>query len=136
MQKSENLKKNQLIMILLLSGFIILSESLQSLMLIKDISYFENYKILIGKDISFNEYISNGLIMYLQSIIVPLILSIYTFATYKKIKINMVYKGVWILFLISSFVMKLVEFNIYSIFYYITLVLYLLLLPSGNEMSS
>lgn len=124
----KKLEIKQLIVILILSGIIILSESLQVLMVVKDLNYFEIYNETLGKNIKYDEFVTIGLLGYLQSVLIPIILSVYTFFTYKKININWLYKAVWVLLLLSSLIMKIMEFFIGSIFFYISIISTFLLL--------
>ncbi|HHX67320.1 MAG TPA: hypothetical protein GX708_04600 [Gallicola sp.] len=124
----KKLETKQLIAILILSGIIILSESLQVLMAVKDLNYFELYKETLGNNITYDEFVTIGLLGYLQGVLIPIILSIYTFFTYKKIKVNWLYKAVWVLLLLSSLIMKIMGFFIGSIFFYISIISTFLLL--------
>ncbi|QQK07176.1 hypothetical protein [Miniphocaeibacter halophilus] len=105
-----------------------MSESLQVLMAVKDLNYFQMYKETLGNNIKYDEFITIGLLGYLQGILIPIILSVYTFFTYKKININWLYKAVWVLLLLSSLIMKIMEFFIGSIFFYISIIATLILL--------
>lgn len=124
----KKLEVKQVTVILILSGIIILSESLQVLMAVKDLNYFQMYKETLGNNIKYDEFITIGLLGYLQGILIPIILSVYTFFTYKKININWLYKAVWVLLLLSSLIMKIMEFFIGSIFFYISIIATLILL--------
>ncbi|MFY9284432.1 MAG: hypothetical protein WAO56_10025 [Miniphocaeibacter sp.] len=105
-----------------------MSESLQVLMAVKDLNYFELYKETLGNNITYDEFVTIGLLGYLQGVLIPIILSIYTFFTYKKIKVNWLYKAVWVLLLLSSLIMKIMGFFIGSIFFYISIISTFLLL--------
>lgn len=128
MLKNKRLNNLQLIIIVLISGLIILTESIEVLMKVKDIGLYDELKRNLGINMDYNQYISINLIEYLQNIIIPLLLSIYTFFTYRKVNVNIIYKGIWLLFLISNLVFNLMEFNIGSLFDYISIILNLLLI--------
>lgn len=115
------ISKKQLLILLAMIFFIIVIESLQSLVITKDES------IYIGK-ISRQDYIIANIINYFYNIIIYIFLAIYTFIAYKRIKIDKIYKLIWLLLISSNILYKLFVYQLGKdlIFYYISIIMQIL----------
>lgn len=120
--------------ILIVSGLIVLISSLEAFMMAKDRTLFEIFlenNEAIG---SFSDYLNLVLLNYIFSIVIPLIITIYTYLTLDKYGLNFstrsflfyrIFFGGMILIQIVNMVLR---FSLTSIFYYLNIVLYLILL--------
>ena len=121
--------------VLIISLLIILFASLEALMNGKSIEAYNSYMEVFSNH-SFSDYLNFILLSYIFNIIEPIIISLYLYFTYNKIKPNSLYKIVFGGMILIKIVNKVLSFNIGSIFYYIILILYTLLLISIIRYSS
>lgn len=109
--------------ILLVSLGIILFASLEALITAKSSEAFNLFKAAyLGSQAS--DYLSFVLVSYLSNIIEPIILSVFLFLTFDKIKIKGIHKLVFVGIILVRILRLLFSFNIGSIFFYIILALY------------
>lgn len=120
--------------ILLVSGLIVLISSLEAFMMAKDRTLFEIFLENNEAVGSFSDYLNLVLLNYIFSIAIPLIITIYTYLTLDKYGLNFstrsflfyrIFFGGMILIQIVNMVLR---FSLTSIFYYLNIVLYLILL--------
>ena len=121
--------------VLIISLLIILFASLEALMNGKSIEAYNSYMEVFSNH-SISDYLNFILLSYIFNIIEPIIISLYLYFTYNKIKPNSLYKIVFGGMILIKIVNKVLSFNIGSIFYYIILILYILLLISIIRYSS
>lgn len=116
------LTKKQLLILLSMIFLVIVIESMQSFVLTKDIS-------LNTVGIPRQEYIMANITDYFFRVVIYIFLSVYTYATYKKIKIDLMYKGIWTLLVISNILYKLFVFplGIELIFYYLSIIMQIMI---------
>ena len=124
MKINKNLK-----VVLIVSFLIVLFASLEALMNAKSIEAFDSFKVAFPT-LTAQDYINFILLNYIFNILEPIIISMFLFFTYNKIKPNKLYAIVFGGMILIKFVNKIFTFNITSIFYYILLVLYILLFIS------
>ena len=116
------LTKKQLLILLSMIFLVILIESMQSFVLTKDINLSE-------LKIPRQEYIMANIIDYFLRVVIYIFLSVYTYETYKKIKIDLMYKGIWTLLIISNILYKLFVFPLGRelIFYYLSIIMQIMI---------
>ncbi|MDD7463578.1 MAG: hypothetical protein SOW41_08395 [Anaerococcus sp.] len=134
MEEKRKAKDKWFMKILIVSGLIVLISSLEAFMMAKDRTLFEIFlenNEAIG---SFSDYLNLVLLNYIFSIVIPLIITIYTYLTLDKYGLNFstrsflfyrIFFGGMILIQIVNMVLR---FSLTSIFYYLNIVLYLILL--------
>lgn len=115
---SKNLK-----VILVICLLIITFASLEALINAKSLEAFNNYKSSFP-DKSGQDFISFILLNYIFNVIEAILISLYLFFTYNKIKPNRLYGIVFGGMILIKLINKLLTFNIYSVFYYVLLVLH------------
>lgn len=131
---SNILAKKQLYIILIVCGLIILSLSIDTLIKAKDIELYRQWKHnMDSKDIpafdtSFQGYISKNLVYFFSKIMVALFLSLNTYFAYTKMGINNLFIIVWTMLVSASLIGTFLELSIYSVFYYINILLHVILL--------
>ncbi len=131
---SDILPKKQLYIILILCSIIIFSVSIDTLIKAKDIELYRKWKDDIKSrnissvDTSLEGYISNNLVSLFSKIVVPLFLSLNTYFAYTRTRINSLFIIVWSMLILASIIDTFLELSIYSVFYYIKIVSYIILL--------
>ena len=135
MYKTINLEKGQYHIIILLAIISLLSISMDSLFKVKDYLLFESWYIEnIGKlggyslEEGFNTYLNINLFSMILRGLVPVGLSINTYLAYIKTGINKAYIYMWLILLSLNLIFTLIEFNLTSIFFYISSIGHLLLI--------
>lgn len=120
---------NKLKFVLIISLLIVLFASLEALMNAKSVEAFNSYKVVFP-DHTADDYIDFTLMNYVYNIIETIIISLFLFFTRDKLRPNKLYAIVFGGMILIKLVNKILSFNINSIFYYILLILYILLLIS------
>lgn len=112
--------------LIIISSIIIIVSSLSAFMMAKSEDLFKTY-IELNKNKTFDDYISLVLVNYFMNIAEPIIISIFTYFTYKKYGISRLYK----LFFSAITALKLfnivIKFETASLFYYLLIILYTIL---------
>lgn len=122
--------------ILIFTSLLILSISLESLFRVKDISFFEEWmdfnNISMDSEYSleevFNSYLVLNIINMLIKIVIPVALSIHSYFAFTRIGINQLYIVVWMIFLSVGLVYEIIGLNYGSIFFYINIIGYIILI--------
>lgn len=120
--------------ILIVSSLIILISSLESFMMAKDRGLYEIFLSNNEAVTNFSDYINLILINYIFSIAIPLIITIYTYFTLDKYGLNfstrnfLFYRIFFGGMVLIQLVNMVLQFSLTSIFYYINIVLYIILL--------
>lgn len=109
--------------ILIISGLILFVASLEAMMSAKSIELYEAFKIL-SPNANQSDFINYILLNFSYNILEPILISLYTFFTYKKYGITKVYKFVFCGIILIRFIIILMKFNTGSIFYYVMVLLY------------
>lgn len=122
----KNVNKN-LKIILVIALLIVLFASLEALMNAKSIEALNNYRNTFPNN-SNQDYLNFILLTYIFNIIEPIVISLYLFLTYNKIKPNKLYAIVFGGMILIKLINNILTFKINSAFYYIILILYLFLL--------
>lgn len=120
------LKKRTLNIFLVICLGIIISESMLSFYLVKDLELYNEF-LRITKATE-KEYITLEMLNYFSGIVLFIIFSVYNFIFYEKFRIGMLYKGVWSLFIIGNILLKIFVHYQNNVFYFISLLLQIILL--------
>ncbi|MBS4535511.1 hypothetical protein GOQ29_07735 [Clostridium sp. D2Q-14] len=122
------LPEKKLYIILILCAIIICLNSIEVMMNVKDIELYEEW-ISNQEDIEDYElYVTWNLSYYFIKIIIPMVFGIYTYFASKYIRINRIYVYIWSILLLVSFIISLIELKFDSIFYYISILSYIILI--------
>ncbi len=126
--KSSNKNLNKYIYRLLIISFlIILVNSLESLMYAKSNELLNSY-LKLNPNSTANDYLNIVLTNYFASIIETVIITIFTVFTYKKFRITKLYKFIFGAIIFLRIFNTILKFNYSSVFYYLSIILYILLL--------
>ena len=118
-------KEKYITKILLVTILIISLATFESLIKAKSIELFEIFSKNTGKGMG--EYINFLMFNYIIDILEPLIISLFLVFTKKKLRMNGLIKFVFSAMVLSKLVFKISKFEIYSIFFYFGILLYILL---------
>ena len=126
--KAARKKEDQVFLkkIMAVSLAIILVASFEALFYAKDINFYTDFS-KVYKGLSYSQYINLILFNMILAIINPMIISLYTFFTIDRIRINQIYK---IFFCFSTFIslmQKIFQFRLNSITYYLVIILDIIL---------
>lgn len=120
------LRKKTLNIFLVICLGIIISESMLSFYLVKDLELYNEF-LRITKATE-KEYITLEMLNYFSGIVLFIIFSVYNFIFYEKFRIGILYKGVWSLFIIGNILLKIFVHYQNNVFYFISLLLQIILL--------
>ncbi len=144
MLSNVKMPKSKFYLILVFTSLLILSISLESIIRVKDISIFENW--LNANNFSptsdmeveeaFNSYISLILTSMFLKLTIPMILSIHSYFSYRSIGINKLFVFIWTILLLGGLAYEIIGLNIASIFFYINIIFYLILIITILSLNS
>ncbi|MDO4595121.1 MAG: hypothetical protein Q4B52_07045 [Tissierellia bacterium] len=106
--------------ILIATLILVISSSIENLMIAKDYDYFIKFHQITNLTIA--EYNLINLIRYIFDIILYIIYAIIFYLAYKKGFFTKISKWTFDILLIASILMKILEMDIYNIFFYIGLI--------------
>ena len=136
MENNARLPLKQLNIILIASAAIIFSSSLEVLIRVKDSGLFEVWKenaLLAGyftqnMPPTFDDYVVGEMFRYMFRIIIPIGFSLFSYYTYRKLRLNRLFIFVWSVLLLGGIAYTFFELNFNSIFYYIVLIGFVVML--------
>lgn len=127
------LPKKHLYLILGAAGILIFLLSLEVMMKVKDVSMYRNWlreydvhnmmRTMTDSE-SFDVYLTVNLSLYFQKIIIPIGLSIHTYFSYIKLRLNKLFVFIWTVLLFGSAAYTLIGFDYRTIFPYGYIILY------------
>ncbi len=125
----------RLTIMILIAGLIIFISSLESLMVAKSVEAFEAFKELTGES-DFSVFINYTLQNYMMNIIEPIIITLYTYFTFHKIRINRYYHLFFGMIVLVRIILLVVMFNYQSVIYYVIIFLYAMYFMSVITMNN
>lgn len=140
--------KRQLYIILIAVAFVIFISSIDVLMRVKDQTLFELWKSAVvnsgaypeGFNPTFDDYAGAEMFRYLFKIAIPMGFGLLTYITYQKLRLNRLFIFIWTVLLAGGMAYTFFELNFGSVFYYLVIAGYLVLiitvLSLTEEMSS
>lgn len=120
------LDKKTMIAFMVISFCIVLFETLNSFYLVKSIELFEQFYKRTGA--SLDVYITNQMINYMSSVSLFVIFNLYNYFLNEKLRINVLYKGIFSLFIIANILFKIFVYPQDTIFYFLSIILQCILL--------
>ncbi len=127
---------------------IIAFSSIEVLMRVKDGNLFEAWQQAVissgdydtGFTPGMDEYVGVEMFKYIFKIIIPMGFGLLTFLTYKKLRLNRLFVFIWSVLLLGGLAYTFFELNFASIFYYLIIAGYLVLIVTvlslSNEISN
>lgn len=136
MDSNTKLPQKYLYLILILCSIIIFSNCIEVMINVKDIDIYREWlnklKELgetIAEDVDYYQlYVSANLSHFFIKILVPMILGIYSYFVFKRSKINKIFIYVWTVLLLGNLAFILIELKVDSIFFYINIICYIILI--------
>ncbi len=136
MSRNYRITQKKLYILLITISILILLLSLEALMEVKDrglfLQWFEEVQsqeeISISEAEAFDTYVSGHILLYMLNLVIPLGFALHTFFAYQKAKINSLFIYLWFIMLMGGMAFTLISWNFDSLFYYIRLVAYLVLI--------
>lgn len=129
---SVKLPKKQFYTLIAALGVILFALSAEVMIRVKDILLFEQwYDEALGSGLTagyeelFDVYLSLNLSDFFFKAIVPMLMGIYSYFAYVKIRINKLFVFIWTVLLVGAAAYIAVGRNFSSVFYYIILALYI-----------
>lgn len=112
--------------ILAISLAIIVIASIEGLFYAKDVNFYKDFTKTY-KDLSYSQYINLILFNMILAIMNPMVISLYTFFTIDRIRINQIYKMFFCFSTFVSLMHTLFQFRLNSITYYLVIILNIIL---------
>lgn len=126
MESTTKLPTKHFYIIVIACAAIIFCESLQVLMRAKDPSQYALWVETIGEGFSFENYITMHLSYFTMKMMLPMVMGIYAYVTWFKVRIGKLFVFIWTVLLIGGLLNTLIEWDFYSGFYYIKMLGYIL----------
>ena len=144
MLSNVKIPKRKYYLILIFTSAIIMSISLETMFRVKDIVLFEEWiqinNISVNSDYElsqiFNSYLILGLGTMFMKIIIPMALSIHSYFAYTRIRINRLFIFIWSVLLVGGLAYELIGFNLGSIFSYLNIIVYIVLIITILSLNS
>ncbi len=135
MNSYAKLPKKQLYLILIPCAIIVLSSSIETMIKVKDISLYQSWVQTLNQgnslqttyDQSFDSYLVANLTYLFFKVVIPIFLSINTYLAYTHIRINRLFIFIWTVLVLGGLSYTFVEQSFYSVFYYINMAGYIVL---------
>jgi hypothetical protein len=135
MKSYTKLPSKQLYLILILCAIIIFFTSIETMMKVKDVDLYQEWlhtldylnSSQITQDQSFESYLMVNLIFYFFKVIIPIALSVNAYLAYTRIRINYLLIFIWSVLALGGLAYTVVEMSFYSVFYYVSVVSYIIL---------
>lgn len=132
MERLGKLNKKDFYRIMILCGSFILIASLEVLAKAKDLDYFQfvNESLMTQGNpvMSYEDFVTSMLAAYIGKIILPVGLALTTWIAFIKTGFNRVFIFSWTLFTLAAMAFHLLSLELTSIFYYMYILLYIILL--------
>lgn len=126
MEATTKLPIKHFYLIVLGCAVIIFCESLQVLMKVKDPSVYNLWVKTIGEALSFETYVALELGSFCMKVMMPMMLGVYAYITWLKVRIGKLFVFIWTVLLLGGLAYTVTEWALYSGFYYIKILGYLL----------
>lgn len=131
------LPKKNLMMILISSSVIILMCSIEVMIMTKDMGIYQSWLQTISDQVQglsdaevFSAYLTVQLSRYFLKVIVPVMVSVHSYYSYVKLRINKLFVFVWVVLTGGEIAYHLSAVNLQSVIFYISLFSYLFLIFS------
>ena len=82
----------------------------------------------VSKEEAFDTYVSGHILLYMLNLVIPLGFALHTYFAFKKQRINSLFIYLWMIMLMGGLAFTLISWNVDSLFYYIRIAAYLVLI--------
>jgi len=83
---------------------------------------------VVSKEEAFDTYVSGQILLYMLNLVIPLGFALHSFFAFKKERINSLFIYLWMIMLMGGMAFTLISWNVHSLFYYIRIMAYLVLI--------
>ena len=143
MSRNYRIPQKKFYILLVTIALLIFALSMEVLMEVKDqglfLQWFEDVQsqedFLISQEEAFDTYVSGHILLYMLNLVIPLGFGLHTFFAYQKKKINSLFIYLWFVMLMGGMAFTLIGWNFNSLFYYVRLLAYLLLIVTTLSLS-
>lgn len=118
--------KKMLTIFMIISFIIIILESLNSFFVVKSIEIFNEFQKV--NNVDFNTYLNLQLLNYFSSVVLYIIFSIYNYFLWDKLKMDILYKGIFGIFITANVLFKIFVYAHSTIFYILSIIMQIILL--------
>lgn len=118
--------KKMLTIFMIISFIIIILESLNSFFVVKSIEIFNEFQKV--NNVDFNTYLNLQLLNYFSSVVLYIIFSIYNYFLWDKLKMDILYKGIFGIFITANILFKIFVYAHSTIFYILSIIMQIILL--------
>lgn len=126
------LPKKQFYYILVSCAVIIFAASMETMMRVKDIGLYHQWIQDLDPDMiidsAYEVYVAANLSYYFLTVITPMSFAIHSYFAYTRLPINGLFIFLWVVLILGGLAYNFIEMNFDSVFYYIKLLSYLVLL--------
>ena len=135
MNSNIKLPQKELYFILIFCSIIIFLNSIEVMIKVKDMDLYKEWMYKLEESENLNDadmdyyelYLTYELRLFFMKIIIPIGLGIYSYFASKFIRINKIYVYIWTILLLASLVFTVFQVQFDSIFYYINIICYIVL---------
>jgi len=130
MRTEKNLSKRKFFLISMVAIIIVVIASLESLLLVKDTGFFNNWLIansLQGQE-HFGVYVTSVMSQYILKIIIPVFFGISTYISFAKTRVNGMFIFIWSVLLAGSLGFTLISIEKNSLLFFVYIILYIVLI--------
>lgn len=131
MQRLGKLSRRDFYWIIILSGILISLSSIEVLAKTKDLDYFnfinESLQGQGAPPLAYEDFVISMISTYVAKIIVPVGLALTAWVAFMKTGFNSVFIFSWSVFLLAALAFQILSLELTSIFYYLSILLYLML---------
>lgn len=118
--------------ILFTLAVLILLQSLEVMIRVKDVAMFDQW-ILSNKGIfemtqdreeMFRVYVTSNLSLYFMKIIIPIGLGIHSYLAYSRLRVNGLFRFIWVTLILGSAAYTLIGMHSNNLFFYLYILIY------------
>ena len=143
MAENYSATRKKLYILLIIISILILVLSIEALMEVKDRALFLEWfdevqsqeEASITEAEAFDTYVSGNILLYMLNLVIPLGFALHIFFAYQKAKINSLFIYLWFIMLMGGMAFTLISWNFQSLFYYIRMIAYLVLIATTLSLS-
>ncbi len=143
MDENYSATRKKLYILLIIISILILVLSIEALMEVKDRALFLEWfdevqsqeEASITEAEAFDTYVSGNILLYMLNLVIPLGFALHIFFAYQKAKINSLFIYLWFIMLMGGMAFTLISWNFQSLFYYIRMIAYLVLIATTLSLS-
>lgn len=130
MHTNTQLPKKHFYLMITFCAILIMCESLQVLVSVKNPKYFTFWAEMLqnSAEATFAVYLNVQLMTFFMNVITPMMLGLHSYVAFVKIRIGKLFVFIWTVLLLGGLAYTVMEWNVYSGFYYVKILSYVLII--------